>query len=31
MYKEYVQGVTVFEIACVSHVMNTIFILLKAM
>ena len=28
--KEYMQGVTIFEIACMSHVMNTIFTLLKS-
>lgn len=30
MYKEYMQGVTIFEIACMSHVMISIFILFKS-
>lgn len=31
MFKEYMQGVNIFEFAYMSHTMNTIFILLKAM
>lgn len=31
MFKEYMQGVNIFEFVYVSHIMNTIFILLKAM
>lgn len=31
MLKEYIQGVNIFAFACMNHVTNTIFILLKAM